>query len=436
MGLAGRPWKRCAGPSIRKNDRTEKEKNSMMNRVAILLIATMSLAAGSVAQEFVSTRGKQIISPDGSPLLLRGINVGNWLNPEGYMFEFDTAASARMINDVVSELLGPDEAVKFWETFRDNYITHDDIRFISSLGLNSIRVPFNYKLFTPEDHPDVWLPTGFEMLDRIIGWCKEEGLYVILDMHCAPGGQTGANIDDSRSYPFLFTSERSQERTIEIWKRIAKRYAAEPTVIGYDLLNEPLAHYFEDEDLSGGLEPLYKRIVKAIRTVDTNHIVFLGGGRWNTDFRPFGKPFDSKLVYTFHKYWMPPEQNEIQEYVDFRDRYDVPIWMGESGENTHGWIDSFRVLLEENDIGWCFWTYKRLNTRRSVMSITRPDDWGIISSYADGPRVTYEDVRENRPSVKISSAVLREYVSKTLFGQCRPNPGYIRALGISSQMDK
>ncbi len=401
-----------------------------MKRMIILMVL-VSLASAARSQGFVTTKGRQIVTPDGKPLLLRGINLGNWLNPEGYMFRFDTASSARRIHDVFSELVGPDKAALFWETFRERYITHADIRFIRSLGLNSVRVPFNYRLFTPEEHPGVFVPTGFEMLDRVISWCKDQGLYVILDMHAAPGGQTGANIDDSHGFPFLYTTEESRVRTVELWRRIAARYADESTVIGYDLLNEPIAHYFEHEGLNPELEPLYRRIVSAIRTVDQNHIVFLGGARWNTDFTPFGPPFDNNAVYTFHKYWMPPVKKEIREYLDFRDRYDVPIWMGESGENTHAWIDSFRVLLEEEDIGWCFWTYKRLATDRSIVSIPLPDDWDLISAYADGPRVTYADIMQNRISRNVAERILKEYLDLISFDRCDRNAGYIRALGVA-----
>ncbi len=399
-----------------------------------MLAATLTLCGQAQDTGFVTTRGTEIVTPDGKPLLLRGINLGNWLNPEGYMFRFDTANSASRINDVFSELIGPDEAVVFWQRFRERYITREDIRFIRDLGLNSVRVPFNYKLFTPEEHPGVWLETGFTMLDSVVTWCREQGLYVIFDMHCAPGGQSGANIDDSRAYPFLFTSEASQERTAELWRRIAHRYADETTVIGYDLLNEPIDHYFEKEGLNPSLEPLYRRIVAAIRSVDPNHIVFLGGGRWNTDFSVFGQPFDEKAVYTFHKYWMPPVKTEIQEYIDFRDTFNVPVWMGESGENTHAWIDSFRTVLEANNIGWCFWTYKRLETDRSMVSIPLPESWDLISRYADGPRVTFFDIMEHRLPKERAASILTSYLDNLPLARCRVNDGYLRALGVEGSL--
>ena len=119
-----------------------------------------------------------------------------------------------------------------------------------------------------------------------------------------------------------------------------------------------------------------------IREVDKNHIVILGGARWDTNFSVFSPPFDSNVMYTFHKYWMKPEQAEIQEYVDFRDKYHVPIWMSESGENTDEWITQFRELLEKNQIPWAFWPYKKMDSPRSVVSFTRPQYWDEIVAYA------------------------------------------------------
>ena len=113
-------------------------------------------------------------------------------------------------------------------------------------------------------------------MDSLVKWCKKENIYVMLDMHCAPAGQTGDNIDDSYGYPFLFESEEAQELTINIWKQIAAHYANEPTIMGYDLLNEPIPPFFDTAFFNPRLEPLYKKITAAVRAVDKKHIIFLG----------------------------------------------------------------------------------------------------------------------------------------------------------------
>jgi endoglucanase len=402
-------------------------------QIVLLALVLLSFSASPAAdgqQKFVTTQGKHFIAPNGKPLLLKGINLGNWLVPEGYMFKFKTANSPRMIYTVVNELIGEDEARKFWRTYRDIYISSEDIKFIKQSGFNSVRIPFNYRLFVSESEPAKLEGVGYELLDRVVGWCRKEGLFVILDMHAAPGGQTGDNIDDSWGYPFLFESNESRQLTVDIWRKLAGRYRDEPIVIGYDLLNEPIAHYFDTPTLNPKLEPLYRNVVSGIREVDKNHIIFLGGAQWDTNFKIFGSPFDDKLVYTFHKYWMDVNKDAIKEYVDFRDKYNVPIWMGESGENTDEWIASFRSLLEQNDIGWCFWPYKKLDATSCLVSVTRPAEWDTIVGFANTPHTTFEELRKSRPAKEKIQLALTGLLQQVRFANCRINQGYLNALGV------
>ena len=396
----------------------------------VLLVTLITCTSIDAQSRFVTTRGKVIISPDGKPLLLKGINLGNWLLPEGYMFKFKQTNSPRLIQTAINELIGEDEARRFWKTYHDNYITRDDISFIKRSGFNSVRVPFSYRLFVSDTTVPRLEGPGYELLDRVVDWCRREGLYVILDMHAAPGGQTGDNIDDGWAYPFLFESSESQDLTASLWRKIANRYRNDPIVVGYDLLNEPIAPYFDTAALNQKLEPVYRKIVSAIREVDKNHVLFLGGAQWDSNFKIFGPPFDDKLVYTFHKYWVPVKVDAIQPYVDFRTKYNVPIWMGESGENTDEWIDSFRKLLETNDIGWCFWPYKKLDATSCIVSIKRPEDWDAIIAFADGPRTTFEEVRKHRPPKEKVEKALSDYLEQIKFSNCRVNQGYLKALGL------
>ena len=401
--------------------------------VSLLFLLALPLQpAHAQTPRFVTTRGKEIVGPDGRPILLKGINLGNWLLPEGYMFGFKNASSPRLIHEVIAQLVGEEEARRFWSTFRDRYVTREDIRLVKRAGFNSVRVPFSYRLFVTEESPRRFAGEGYELLDRVVGWCREEGLYVILDLHGAPGGQTGDNIDDSWGYPFLFDDEESQRLTVELWAELARRYRDEPAVLGYDLLNEPIAHYFDVERLNPKLEPLYRRVVAAIRRVDPNHIVFIGGAQWNSNFRVFGPPLDSRSVYTFHKYWTEPTEEVIREYLEYSEKHDVPLYMGESGENTDEWIATFRQTLERRNVGWCFWPYKKMNKPSCVVTIKPPEGWDQIVAFADLPRATFEEVRKSRPKREVIDAALAGLLENVRLEKCELNRGYLGALGLDA----
>jgi len=399
---------------------------------ALLLMLLLPIGLKAQNAKFITVKGKEIIGPDNKNFLIRGTNLGNWLVPEGYMFKFKSVNAPRLINEAFAELLGPEEVKSFWKKYQDTYITAADIHFLKASGMNSIRIPFNYRLFTSETYMGQNNPNrGFELLDRVISWCKKEGLYVILDMHCAPGGQTGDNIDDGYGYPFLFKSKASQQLTVELWHKIAAHYANETTVMGYDLLNEPIATFFDANELNPYLEPVYKQITAAIRTVDKNHILFIGGAQWDSNFKIFGKPFDSKMVYTFHKYWTEPTQSVIQDYIDFRDKNNVPIYCGETGENKDEWVHDFKALLEKNNIGWHYWPYKKLDNTSGIITFNVPENYQKLIDYTEAPRADFAAIRKAAPVNREELVkALYDYLENSKFENCHPNKGYMEALGL------
>jgi aryl-phospho-beta-D-glucosidase BglC (GH1 family) len=390
----------------------------------------LALLAQGFAQ-FAHTDHKQIVDPAGKPLLVRATNLGNWLVPEGYMWLFEGGPqSPGEIRALVLELLGPEGSAAFWQKYRENYITREDIALLHRAGFNSIRVPLHYSLFESDD------AEGFKLLDRLILWSRAEGLYVILDLHCAPGGQTGANIDDSAGYPWLYQSPQEQEHLVALWRRLATHYRDEATVLGYDLLNEPIPHFPKLAPLNPLLEPVYKKVAAEIRKVDAHHVLLLGGAQWDSNFSIFGKPFDTNAAYTFHKYWTAPDESVIRQYIDFRNRYDVPIWMGESGENTDEWIAQFVKTLEKNNIGWAFWPYKKMEKSSAVVSIIPPADWVKIVQFAKLPRDSahVEERLKARPDQETINRAFSELLESIRLQKCRVNQGYLRALGLKSDI--
>jgi len=179
---------------------------------------------------------------------------------------------------------------------------------------------------------------------------------------------------------------------------------------------------------------MYKRIVAAIREVDRNHVVILGGAQWDSNFSVFGAPFDSNAMYTFHKYWMPPVQAQIQQYLDYRDKWKVPVWLGESGENTAEWVANFRTLLEQNGVGWCFWPYKKISAESCVATFEKPQYWDEIVVYATGRPASVGDQKRitMRPSLDHSRAALRDLLQRVRAENCRINQPYVHALGLGA----
>ena len=391
-----------------------------------------------VTNDFVTIQGENLINPDGSKLFIIGTNLGNWLNPEGYMFNFRKTNCEWMINDMVCELAGPDFAREFWQTFKDNYITADDIAFIKQTGANTIRLPFNYKLFTNEDYMGKNdASEGFRMMDKVVNWCKLYGLHLILDMHDCPGGQTGDNIDNGHGYPWLFESETSQKLFCDIWKAIALRYQDEPTILGYELMNEPIATTFSQEvqaELNKKLEPLYKKVTKAIREVDNNHIILLGGAQWNGNFEPFSDwKFDNKIMYTCHRYGGESTQAAIQNIIDFRDKTHLPMYMGEIGHNTDKWQSDFCKTMKKANIGYTFWPYKKIDNS-CMMGIQKPEEWdSIIVKFAETDRNSFDAIRKARPNQEDGKRVLMQFVENAKFTNCIPQKGYIKSMGLKSK---
>jgi hypothetical protein len=177
----------------------------------------------------------------------------------------------------------------------------------------------------------------------------------------------------------------------------------------------------------------YNKLVAEIRTVDKNHILFIGGAQWDSKLDIFSQPLDKNSVYTFHKYWTAPDQSVIQEYLDCSEKQNIPLWLGESGENSNGWIDTFRTVLEKNNIGWCFWPYKKMSAASCMLSIQMPKDYDSIIKFAEGPRVTFDDLRKNHLQRDTAMAILRELLDNIRFKNCIVNGGYLKALGAKQK---
>jgi len=323
----------------------------------------------------------RLVDDDGTRQL-RGIGLGNWLVPEGYMWGLPATATApRQIEGLVAAVLGKAGAARFWDRWRREYVSDIDLAEIAGAGFDHVRLPLSWRLLCTVD--GTLIEDGFLHLDRFIDSCARHGIGVVLDLHAAPGGQTGTNIDDSAGLPELFFDPHWRKLTVHLWRAIAERYARSTTVLAYDLLNEPLPYHWAD-DFGDDLMELYRELTAAVREVDQHHLLMYEGTRWATDFSGFVGRLDDNSALQFHKYWSRPDQASLGHFLEVAGRLDVPLYMGEGGENTLDWNAAAVALYERLGISWCTWPYKTIGRSTSLCSILPPTDWTFFTGFESG----------------------------------------------------
>lgn len=368
---------------------------------------------------FLHAADGRLFTGRGKHVLLRGVGLGNWLLPEGYMWKFPDAGpqSPREIEALVADLVGPDRAAEFWRGFRSRFVAREDVARIAAEGMNHVRLPLNARLLiTPEGEP---IRDGFADVDRLIDWCREEGLWVLLDLHAAPGGQTGTNIDDSLGSPALFEDERNCELTVRLWRMLAQRYRDETAVAGYDLLNEPLPNEYQYA-YADRLVSLYRELTDAIRAVDPHHLIMYEGSHWATNWTIFTEVWDENSALQFHKYWSAPDRPSIQRFIDTGEKLGLPVYMGEGGENNLDWFQTVFQLYEDHGIGWNFWPWKKIETTTSPCSVVAPPGWSAILDYAAGVA--------GRPDAEEAWYTLLQLLDNIEFSRCRYRDEVVNAL--------
>ena len=405
-------------------------KNQNFSQNILLTLIFVLLALTTVSAQFLKTSGKDIIDKNSNPIILRGLGLGGWMLQEPYMMKVSGgAANQKEFRTKIEDLIGPERTEQFYDAWLENFITKQDIDSMASWGFNSVRVPMHYNLFTlpiEEENGDenTWLNKGFEIIDELLLWCEENELYLILDLHAAPGGQGyDEGISDyDPSLPSLWESSRNKNKTVALWGKLAERYKNKEWIGGYDILNEP------NWNLSGSeIRELYVQITNSIRSHDQNHIIFIEGNWFANDFTGLTPPWDNNMVYSFHKYWNINTQNTIQWVLEMREQYDIPLWMGESGENSNVWFKEAISLFESNNIGWAWWPSKRLSTTVSINSIPTNIYYNQIVDYFKGeadrpdPDLSFQGLMDLAISSNISNNIFNKGVVDAMIRQPSSN---------------
>ena len=363
-------------------------------KVTILSLLLSHLFVLDTTAQYVRTSGKKILDKDGKNLIFRGIGTGNWMLQEGYMMNSANVAGTQwQFRKKLIETIGEQKTNEFYNKWWDSHFREIDVDSMAKWGFNSVRLALHYKMLTLpiEEEPipgnNTWLESGFSRLDSLLQWCAKNQIYLILDMHGAPGGQgEDSNISDyDSSKPSLWESEENKLKLIALWKKIAKRYSTNPWIGGYDLINEP---NWTLPNNNKALWDLQKRITLAIREEDNNHLIVLNGNSWSNDYNGLPNPlWDNNIVLSFHKYWTYNDENAINWILDLGNRYNVPIWLGESGENSNTWFTDLISLCERNNVGWSWWPVKKTGINNILQSNSNSNYEKLIKSWENNTKL-------------------------------------------------
>ena len=357
---------------------------------------------------WLKTSGQILVNERGDEVLLRGLGVANWLNPEGFLFggapfggvmgrfaracEFDRG---RTMDQFVSELCGPTYQKKFWKQWVENYFTEADIKRMKEQGFNSVRFPLDARLMLEEEPGYHFIEEHFEMLEHYLDLCEKYGLYVILDMHAACVGQSAISCDNGvDNQPHLFLDEEGADRTIRLWEEIAERWADRWIIAGYDLLNEPIA-LPEFDYLIPDLKAFYDRLIQAIRKIDSKHILFVQGNRFAGRLDIFDHDYDPEYhnwAICVHIYEAWPDLALFGPILAKREEWNVPVWIGETGgsgpgdsETGSAWMATAFEMMMEYHISYNIWCTKALEGVDAAASYSfkgsNPEGWQQIIDY-------------------------------------------------------
>ena len=321
----------------------------------------------TLGSQALKVRGNQILNADGQPVVLRGFGLGGWMNMENFITGYPANEQAQ--RDAIRGVIGDELYLLFFDRFLEYFFTEADAAFVRSLGLNLVRLPINYRHFEDDMRPFELKEEGFKHLDRAIDECARHGVYTILDLHAFAGYQNQHWHSDNPTHAALFWEhDYFQDRAVWLWERFAERYKGNAWVAGYNIMNEPA------DPKGSRVEPFYRRVMQAVRAIDSDHMLFLEGNRYSTEFHMFGDPLPN-VVYTNHDYapagFMdagPYRGVSRGEYVDrqaledkflkrseYMLEYDIPMWVGEFGPIYTGRPETdamrFRVLRDQLDRG-------------------------------------------------------------------------------------
>lgn len=312
--------------------------------------------------DFLTASGNVLVNRSGEEVVLSGVNLGGWLLQEYWMCPVKGSSDIEQWTnletfDVLERRFGTEKTRALIKKYEDNWITEKDIKTIADMGCNVVRIPFWYKNFmtspegtwiteNPDDNP------GFKRLDWVIDAAGRYGMYVILDMHGCPGGQSEDHCSGSARQCELFDNQQYQYAMECLWVAIAQRYKNNPVVAAYDIMNEPKV--FRTNVESDPRNLLYDRMIKAVRATGDNHVIAVEA-IWNLDVLPVPNAMNwDNVMYELHLYG--GDYSTVDAYFNSIRKYSiankVAIYIGEYSD--------MKILEACRKFGFnnTSWTYK------------------------------------------------------------------------------
>ncbi len=389
----------------------------------------------------IKQSGQYWVDASGKRVNLRGTNIGNWLIQEFWMM----GGSMTGINDQcaleskLSQRFGNTEKERLMKVFRDSYITTRDFDLMKGMGMNVVRIPFLYSLIENEYAPYTLRPDAWQYLDWAVNEAEKRGMYVILDLHGAVGGQAAASEqhDGCIGAAEMWTNNTYWDRTKWLWDNIAQHYRGRTAIAAYDLLNEPWG-----TDATTLANRSYE-LFNVVRAADPTHVILLPGH--NSGIDAYGNPNSRGLTNSslwmhfypglwgwndtaaygagqanMHANWLHCNQDGTGESCTWRDKINgiqTPFLVGEfqpwtllgsyGGQITRKTYDIYNMY------GWAAtnWAYKTTSNAGSNGN-TDLWGWGMVQNSSNGGTMSNIDV--NSASSAQIEAWFRSFATQPL----------------------
>jgi endoglucanase len=408
----------------------------MKSWLAFGAAVALAMSAPAQAEGWLKAHNARIVDETGQPVILRGMGLGGWMLQEGYMLRLSKLGQQHVIQGKIADLVGPERQKAIHQAWLDNHTTKADIDAMAAWGFNSVRLPIHYDLLTlpvdqePTPGVDTWKEDGFKRIDDLLAWSKANGIYLILDLHAAPSGQGNdlAISDRDPAKPSLWDSPEARRKTIALWKKLAARYKDEATVGAYDLINEPNWDFDGSGNKNGckdekqdALWAFYREATAAIREIDPRHLIVIEGNCWGNNYKGMGKPWDANMALSFHKYWNVNDDASIAAHLKLREETGLPLWLGESGENSNVWFADAIRLVEKHEIGWAFWPLKKIGFNQPLEIKVDPAYDDVVATLTGDAKAPVSADKAYQMLMKLASHDVR-------FEHNEPHPDVIDAM--------